>query len=78
MGRARREEKDMMIGADTKQTLIGRPDDQDLGRVKEGKSQKGRKEGRKEGGRQRRREGGREGGSERKDCTAQEKGFYAA
>ena len=64
----------MMIGADTKQTLIGRPDDQDLGRVKEGKSQKGRKEGRKEGGR----EGGREGGSERKECTAQEKGFYAA
>ena len=70
MGRARREEKDMMIGADTKQTLMGRLDDQDLGRVKEGKSQKGRKEGRKEEGR----EGGSEGGRERaKGKNAQHK-----
>ena len=46
----------MMIGADKKQTLMGRLDDQDLGRVKEEKSQKGRKEGRKEEGR----EGGRQ------------------
>ena len=42
---ARREEKDTMIGADTKQALIARREDQDWGRMHEGRREE-RSEGR--------------------------------